>query len=105
MTTSRVPVEGKTICVSVYDVFEIGAIQVFRNAFSRECDPHPPPRNANNVEPYTVVTLFSGKADTHPPRTALRNTWMSPYRIIINLKHITHCSNHYTQTHELRNTS
>ena len=24
----------------------------------------PPPRNANNVEPYTFVTLFSGKPDT-----------------------------------------
>ena len=28
---------------------------------------HPPPRNANNVEPYTFVTLFSGKADTPTP--------------------------------------
>ena len=40
--------------------------------FSWEFYPHPPPRNANNVEPYTFVTLFSGKADT--PLTALRNT-------------------------------
>ena len=31
---------------------------------------HPPPRNSNNVEPYTFVTLFSGKADT--PHTQLR---------------------------------
>ena len=33
--------------------------------------PHPPPRNANNIEPYTFVTLFSGKFDT-PPHPHLR---------------------------------
>ena len=54
----------------------LGVIQVF---FSWKFDPHPPPRNANNVEPYTFVTLFSGKADTPPTPTALRNTWMGPY--------------------------
>ena len=41
-----------------------GAIQVLRNAFSWKFDLHPPPRNANNVEPYTFVTLFSRKPDT-----------------------------------------
>ena len=41
-------------------------------------DAHPPPRNANNVEPYTFVTLFSRKFDTPSP-SALRNTWMAPY--------------------------
>ena len=29
--------------------------------------PHPPPRNANNVEPYIFVMLFKGKSDTLPP--------------------------------------
>ena len=28
--------------------------------------PHPHPRNTNNVEPYIVVMLFSGKSDTLP---------------------------------------
>ena len=42
-------------------------------------DTHPPPRNANNVEPYIFVTLFSGKSDILPPPTALRNTWMALY--------------------------
>ena len=54
----------------------VGAIQVLRNAFFLEIWPLPPPRNANNVEPYTFVTLFSGKADTLSP-SALRNTWMA----------------------------
>ena len=35
--------------------------------FSREFDAHPLPRNANNVEPYTFVMLFSGKAVTPTP--------------------------------------
>ena len=40
------------------------------NTFSWEFDPHPPPRNANNVERYTFVMHISGKADTpyHPQR-------------------------------------
>ena len=38
--------------------------------FSEDFDPHP--RNANNIQPYTFVTLFSGKADPHPSPTALR---------------------------------
>ena len=45
-------------------------------------DTHPPLHNANNVEPYIFVTLFSGKSDTLPPPTALRNTRMAPYIVI-----------------------
>ena len=30
-------------------------------------DPHAPPRNANNVEPYTFVMLFPRKCDTPHP--------------------------------------
>ena len=35
----------------------VGAIQALRNTFWK-FDTHPPPRNANNVEPYIFVTLF-----------------------------------------------
>ena len=36
--------------------------------YSWKIDPHPPPRNANNVELYTFITLFSWKVDApHPP--------------------------------------
>ena len=45
----------------------IGASQVLRNAIFLQIGPHPPPRNANNIEHYTFVTLFSGKSDTPPP--------------------------------------
>ena len=34
-----------------------GAIQVLRNAIFLEIGPPPPPRNANNIEHYTFVTL------------------------------------------------
>ena len=44
-----------------------GPFKCYVTLFSREFDPHPPPRNANNVEAYTFVTLFSGKADTPTP--------------------------------------
>ena len=40
---------------------------MLRTLFSWKFDPHPPPRNANNIEPYIFVTLFSVKADTPPP--------------------------------------
>ena len=43
----------------------IGAIQVLRNAFSWKLDLHPPPHNANDVEPYTFVTLFPRKCRPH----------------------------------------
>ena len=41
------------------------AIQVLRNVIF--LDSHPPPRNANNIEHYTFVTLFSRKSDPPPP--------------------------------------
>ena len=37
----------------------LGAIQVLCNTFFWKLDLHPLLRNANNVEPYTFVTLFS----------------------------------------------
>ena len=36
---------------------------MLRNSFFQGIWPPPTPRNANNVEPYTFVMLFSGKAD------------------------------------------
>ena len=54
-----------------------GAIQVLRIAFSREFDPHPPPRNANNVEPYTFVTFFPVKSDKpHTPWHYVTLEWL-----------------------------
>ena len=43
-----------------------GAIQVLRNAIFLEIGP-PPPRNANSIEHYTFITLFSRKSDTPTP--------------------------------------
>ncbi len=60
---------------------------MLRTLFSWKFDPHPPPRNANNVEPYIFVTLFSVKADT-PPHPQLRYVtleWPCPNP---NSKHI-----------------
>ena len=57
----------------------LGAIKVLRKVPPPpQFDPHPPPRNANNIELYMFVTLFSGNL-THPTPTALRNTCMAPY--------------------------
>ena len=38
-----------------------------KNWHSWKLDPHPPPRNANNIEHYTFVTLFPGISDTPHP--------------------------------------
>ena len=53
-----------------------GPFKCYVTFFSWEFDPQPPPRHANNVEPYTFVTLFLGKADTpHPPLHYLTLEW------------------------------
>ena len=44
-----------------------GPFKCYIMLFSWKFDPHPPSRNANNVEPYSFVTLFSWKADTPHP--------------------------------------
>ena len=54
------------------------AIQVLCKAFFWKIYTHPPTRNANNIEPYTFVMLFSGKSDNRLPPTVLHNTWMAP---------------------------
>ena len=43
----------------------LGAIQVLRNAFFLEIGP-PPPRNANNIDPYTFLRFFPENL-TPPP--------------------------------------
>ena len=63
----------------------MGAIQVLRNAFFREIGP-PPPRNANNVEPYTFVTLFPEKLTLpHPLLHYVTLEW--PHRSNYNKMH------------------
>ena len=53
-----------------------GPFKCYVTLFFWKLDPHPPPRNANNIEHYTFVMLFSRKSDTPPPPppSALRNT-------------------------------
>ena len=48
-----------------------GPFKCYVMLFFWKLDPHPPPRNANNIEHYTFVTLFSRKPDT-PPHPHLR---------------------------------
>ena len=56
----------------------LGPFKCYVTLFFWKFDPHPPPRNANNIEHYTLVTFFSRKSDTPPPPpSALRNTWNS----------------------------
>ena len=49
-----------------------GPFKCYVTLFFWKLDPHPPPRNANNIEHYTFVTLFSRKSDTPPPHPHLR---------------------------------
>ena len=44
-----------------------GPFKSYITLFSGNLTPTPTPRNANNVEPYIFVTLFSGKSDTPHP--------------------------------------
>ena len=44
-----------------------GPFKCYVTLFFLKLDPHPPPRNANNIEHYTFVTLFSRKSDTPHP--------------------------------------
>ena len=67
----------------------MGTIQVLRNVFSWEFDSYAPPRNANNVEPYTFVTLVSGKADPPSTPTALCNTQMALTTIKAHSSYVT----------------
>ena len=44
----------------------MGPFKCYVTLFSGKLDPHPPPRNANNIEHYTVVTFFPRKSNTPP---------------------------------------
>ncbi len=46
---------------------DITCLQVLHNTFFWISDTHPHPRNANNVEHYTSVTLFPRNFTTHHP--------------------------------------
>ena len=45
----------------------MGPFKCYVTLFFWKLDPHPPPRNANNIEHYTFVTLFSRKSHTPHP--------------------------------------
>ena len=48
-------------------MLQYGAIQVLRNTIFLQIGPHPPPRNVNNIEHYTFVTLFpENRTPPHP---------------------------------------
>ena len=54
--------------VNPWHVFSpLGPFKCYVTLFFWKLDPHPPPRNANNIEHYTFVTLFSRKSDTPSP--------------------------------------
>ena len=44
-----------------------GPFKCYVTLFFWKLDPHPPPRNANNIKHYIFVTLFSRKSDTPYP--------------------------------------
>ena len=65
------------------NVWDKGSFTCYVTLFFWIFDTHPPARNANNVDPYIFVTLFSRKSDTLPPPSALCNTWMDPMNVNI----------------------
>ncbi len=57
-------------------MFTKGPFKCYVTLFFCKLDPHPPPRNANNIEHYTFVTFFSGKSDTpHPHMRYVTLEW------------------------------
>ena len=65
-------------------------------------DPHPPPRNANNIEHYTFVTLFPGKSDTpHPHLRYVTLEWpLTPFSSIGVLKTFALRHHHVTSSNQ-----
>ena len=58
-----------------------GPFKCYVTLFFWKLDPHPPLRNANNIEHYTFVMLFSRKSDTpHPHLRYITLEW--PLRAI-----------------------
>ena len=67
-----------------------GPFKCYVTLFFCKLGPHPPPRNANNIEHYTFVMLFpenrTPPPPTKPPPSALRNTWMAPYTTTLRIR-------------------
>ena len=59
---------------TILAVCDKGPFKCYVTLFFWKLNPHPPPRNANNIEHYTFVTLFFQKIRHPPPPSALRNT-------------------------------
>ena len=59
-----VPVSRQSGCTR--RVFPLGPFKCYVTLFFWKLDPHPPPRNANNIEHYTFITLSPRKSDTPP---------------------------------------
>ena len=61
----------------------LGPFKCYVTGFFGKFYPHRSPRNSNNVETYTFVTLFSGKFDTpHPHLCFVILEWpLSPVKI------------------------
>ena len=60
---------GKGLRIRVWIRVSVVLGSELRQLFSKEFDPHPLPRNANNIEPYHLrKTLF--REIWHPPQTA-----------------------------------
>ena len=55
-------------------ICKCGTLDLRSAFFPGNSTPTQPLVTLNNVEPYTFVTLFSGKFDTTPRQSALRNT-------------------------------
>ena len=59
--------EDNTVVKNFQHILGLGPFKCYVTLFFWKLDPHPPPRNANNIEQYTFVTLFSRKGDTPHP--------------------------------------
>ena len=70
-----------------------GAIlpSVYVTLFFWKFDPHPPPRNANNIIHDTFVTLFSRKSDTPPPHLHYVMSLEWPLFLLFIVMTFTHC--------------
>ena len=67
LSVSNVFVGKSNVNISFHKVCVKGPFKCCVTLFSLKFDTHPPPRNANNVEPYTLITFFSGKSNTPYP--------------------------------------
>ena len=67
-------------------IFCKGPFKCYVTLFFWKLDPHPPPRNANNIEHYTFVTLFSRKSDTpHPHLRYVTLEWPQMIKVLKKL--------------------